>query len=324
MKNEKIIIAGGTGFIGTALAHYFGKDNEVVILSRNIAESANNKNGCEHPLPSNVRIIYWDGINGGAWEKELYGAAIIINLSGKSVNCRYTTKNKKLIFDSRTYPTKAIGNAIKKCTKPPKLWINAASATIYPHATTSPRDETFTEFENDFSVQVCREWEKVFEEQRTPFTRKVILRMCITLGSGGIMTPYFNLLKFGLGGKQGNGNQMYTWIHVEDTCRIVEWLYENKEMEGTYNCCSPEAVSNKTFMKELQKATGHKFGLPAYTWMLKMGAAVIGTETELVLKSRWVVPAKLLKSGFTFKYPNIKSAFTEIISRTPPKAYHLF
>ncbi len=327
MKNKKIILAGGSGFIGQELCNYFGMDNKVVVLTRNVSEHNSNTFGENHvksEVINNIRYVKWDGITTGEWAKEIDGANIIVNLAGKSVNCRYTEKNKKEIFDSRTNATKTIAQAIQQAVKPPKLWINAASATIYPHATTEPRDESFTDFANDFSVQVCKRWEQALYEQRTPFTRKVALRMAITLGTGGVMIPYFNLLKFGLGGRQGSGKQMYSWVHVEDTCRMIEWIYEHKEIEGTYNCSSPGAVNNQTFMATLRKTTGHIIGLPAYEWMLKMGAALIGTETELILKSRWVLPAKITAAGFEFKYSLLQNALKDIILKTPRRRYHLF
>jgi uncharacterized protein (TIGR01777 family) len=327
MKNKKIIIAGGTGFIGEEVCRYFGKENEIIILSRNITNQKTNRNNysvisSEEKL--NLKYQQWDGKTMGEWSKCLDGADVIINLAGKTVNCRYTEKNKQEIFDSRTNATKVIGEAIRRCIVPPKLWINASSATIYRHATDKPQDEYTGEFHNDFSVQVCQLWEKTFYEQRTPFTRKAALRMAISLGPGGVMIPYFNLLKFGLGGKQASGKQMYSWVHLEDTCRMIEWLYEHKELEGTFNCCSPNPVTNKTFMDTLRKVTGHKFGLPAYEWMLRLGAPLIGTEVELVLKSRWVIPTKFLETGFVFKYPLLEDALKEIISKVPRKQYHLF
>jgi uncharacterized protein (TIGR01777 family) len=327
MKNKKIIIAGGSGFIGQALCNYFGEDNEIVILGRQTNEQTSNafgENNINKKLLNKIRYVKWNGVSTDGWADEINGADLVINLSGKSVNCRYTEKNKKEIFDSRTNSTKAIGKAIQQSTNPTKLWINAASATIYPHATDTARDEYFTNFANDFSVQVCQLWEKTFYEQRTPFTRKVALRMAITLGSGGVMIPYFNLLKFGLGGQQGNGKQIYSWVHVEDTCRMIAWLAEHGELEGTFNCSSPNAVPNKEFMQTLRTVTGHQFGLPAYDWMLKFGAAIIGTETELILKSRWVLPTKILQTGFKFKYALLQDALKEIISKTPRKQYHLF
>lgn len=327
MENKKIIIAGGTGFIGKALCNYFGTDNEIIVLTRQLPDQKTNAFGEHHiskETEKNIRYVKWDGTSIGDWTSEINGAELLINLTGKTVNCRYNEKNKREIFDSRTNSVKVIGLAIQQAIHPPKLWINAASATIYPHATNEPRDESFTDFADDFSVQVCKLWEKTLFEQRTPFTRKVALRMAITLGEGGVMIPYFNLLKFKLGGRQGSGKQMYSWIHIIDTCRMIEWIAGHSDMEGIYNCVSPNAVTNEMFMRSLRNATGHVFGLPAYEWMLKIGAAIIGTEPELILKSRWVLPKKMLESGFVFKYPDLASAFEEIVKQTPRKRYHLF
>jgi uncharacterized protein len=324
---KKIVIAGGTGFIGKELIKYFSAENEVIVLTRGLKNVKTNAYAGSQTLQetsSNLRYVLWDAKQPGVWTKEIEGADILINMCGKTVNCRYTQKNKKEIFDSRTEPTAALGEAVQKSVWPPKLWINASSATIYRHATDRPQDEYTGEIENDFSVQVCKLWEQTFFDLRTPFTRKAALRMAVTLGSGGVIVPYFNLLKFGLGGRQGSGRQMYSWIHITDTCRAIDWIFEHKEMEGAYNCCSPKPVSNSIFMNTLRRITGHKFGLPAYEWMLKIGAAVIGTETELILKSRWVVPTKLLQTGFRFRYENIDDAFTQIVNDTPRKNYHLF
>jgi uncharacterized protein len=327
MKNKKIVIAGGSGFIGQEMTKYFGKENRIVILGRQLQHVQNNRNEynslSEKDL-GNVSFAKWDGKTAGSWVTELEAADLVINLAGRTVNCRYTEKNKKEIFDSRTDSVKAIGAAIQLCKVPPRVWINASSATIYRHAMDRPQDEYTGEFHDDFSVQVCQLWEKTFYEQETPATRKVALRMAITLGPGGVLIPYFNLLKFALGGHQGSGRQMYSWVHIEDTCRMIEWIAEHEKMEGTYNCSSPYPVTNKVFMKLLRKACGHYVGLPAYTWMLKIGAAMIGTETELILKSRWVVPTKMLEAGFRFRYPLLADAFADIISKTPRKQYHLF
>ncbi len=327
MKDKKIIIAGGTGFMGQEMTKYFGKENKIIILTRKIENTKNNRNRYNSLSKEdlrNVQFIQWDGQTMGEWTKEIENADLIINLAGRTVNCRYTEKNKKEIFDSRTDSVKAIGEAIRQCPSPPKLWINASSATIYRHATDKPQDEYSKEFHDGFSVQVCKLWEETFFEQITPHTRKVALRMAITLGPGGVLIPYFNLLKFGLGGRQGNGKQMYSWVHIEDTCRMIEWISDNDTIEGVYNCSSPGPVTNKEFMKCLRLASGQKIGLPAYEWMLKIGATLIGTETELILKSRWVLPTKILETGFRFKYPLLKDAFADIISKVPRKQYHLF
>jgi uncharacterized protein (TIGR01777 family) len=326
MKNKKIVIAGGTGFIGQNIAKYFGNDNEIVILTRNIKDAKNNayNSNNDNTDTTNTRLVKWDAKNTGEWIKEIDGCDIVINLSGKSVNCRYTEKNKKEIFDSRVNATEVIGQAIARATTPPTLWINAASATIYRHAKDRPQDELTGEMQNDFSVQVCKLWEKTFLEQRTPFTRKVALRMAITLGAGGVMIPYFNLLKFGLGGKQGSGKQMYSWVHIADVCKSIDFLYDHTELEGVYNLCAPNPITNTVFMEKLRKATGHVIGLPAFEWMLKIGAAVIGTEPELILKSRWVVPTKLLQAGYQFEFLDIDSAFKNILTQVPRSKYHLF
>lgn len=327
MTNAKLIIAGGSGFIGEELIKYFGKNNQLVILTRKIPESVNNRNTYSNLSTNDLRntqFILWDGETIGSWCNELENADILINLAGKSVNCRYTEENKQAIIDSRVKSTKILGQAISSLQNPPKLWINSSSATIYRHATDRPQDEYTGEIQNDFSVQVCKLWEEAFYQSTTPQTRKVALRMAITLGAGGVMIPYYNLLKFGLGGKQGSGKQMFSWIHITDTCRIIEWLYDHPELDGTFNCSSPGAVTNNQFMITLREVTNTSIGLPAYEWMLSIGAAFLGTETELVLKSRWVVPARLVETGFQFTYPTLKEALENIITQTPKQQYKLF
>ena len=343
MKNKKIVIAGGTGFIGQALAAFFGKDNDIVILGRHIPADNPTPDTASHPpAPHNtnnayttklltsadgyrIQYLYWDGLRvEKPWAAAIDGCDLVINLAGKSVNCRYTSKNKQEIFDSRTDSTRAIGLAIRDAVVPPKVWINAASATIYRHAEDRPQDEYTGEYQNDFSVQVCKKWEKTFDDQRTPFTRKVTLRMAVTLGTGSVIVPYLRLLKFGLGGRQGSGRQMYSWVHIEDLCRVVRWIYERDRLEGVYNVCSPHPLSNRQFMRSLRKVSGHLIGLPAFTWMLKIGALLIGTETELILKSRWVLPTKLLQTGFIFRYPDAEEAIKDIIGKIPRRKYHLF
>jgi uncharacterized protein (TIGR01777 family) len=327
MTQKKIIIAGGTGFIGQEMIKYFGKDNHIVVLTRQVSNDHNNRNRYSSLNGDDLRFVQyvkWDGRSAGTWVNELEGADLLINLAGQSVNCRYTEANRKKIFDSRTEPVEALGRAITQCTNPPPLWINASSATIYRHATDRPQDEFTGEYENDFSVQVCKRWEERFYDQDTPRTRKVVLRMAITLGPGGILIPYFNLLKFGLGGQQGNGKQMFSWVHIEDTCRMIEWIRDHPRLAGTFNGCSPNPVPNNVFMRLLRQATGHGFGLPACEWMLKLGAPLIGTETELVLKSRWVVPARILATGFSFRYANLAEALADIIAKVPRRQYHLY
>lgn len=313
MKNKKIVIAGGSGFIGAGLIEYFGLENSIVVLSR-----------AEARRSGAVSYVQWDGKSPGPWVQALEGADLLVNLAGKSVNCRYNEANKAAIFDSRRQSTAILGEAVKSLQKPPALWINAASATIYRHAEDRPMDEFTGEFHDDFSVQVCRLWEKTFNDITLPYTRKAVLRIAITLGKQGVMEPYLNLVKFGLGGYQGNGRQMYSWVHITDVARMMEWLFEHPECSGTYNCAAPGPVTNREFMATLRKAAGHLFGLPAPAWMLKIGAALIGTETELLLKSRWVLPTRITQAGFSFRYPQLEGAMAQIISGLPRRRYHLF
>lgn len=367
MKHKKIIFAGGTGFLGQGLIKYFGKDNEIIVLSR--LSGNDQKNLYSEELISakdgfNVRYVKWDGeTNENNWAKEVNGADLVVNLAGRSVNCRYHRRQRQEIFDSRIRSTKAIGRAIREANEPPTLWINAASSTIYKHTLDRPNDEAtgiisdwkkdnmpynfidhvryrknkfiaglahgknstaYTELDFDFSVQVCKLWEKTFFEESTPSTRKVALRTAITLGEGGVIVPYLNLCKFGLGGKHGDGRQMFSWVHIEDVARMIEWIFEHEETNGIYNCVAPNAVSNFSFMKSLRKLTGNTVGFPAPAFLLEIGAFMIGTETELMLKSRWVLPGRAIDEGFEFRFKTLDDALKNIISSLPRRRYHLF
>jgi uncharacterized protein (TIGR01777 family) len=319
MKNKKIVIAGGAGFIGQALAARWGKDNEVVILSRQSTGEKNNSYGRKLlKAADGYRIVYrhWDGKRvEGQWAAELDGCDLVVNLSGRSVNCRYTDHNKQEIFDSRTDSTAALGQAIRAAAEPPKLWINAASATIYRYAEDRPQDEYNGEIGNGFSVEVCKRWEQCFFAERTPFTRKIALRTAVTLGEGGVLVPYFRLIRSGLGGRQGSGRQMYSWVHIEDVGGAIEWLFDRPELEGVYNVAAPGPVTNSVFMATLRRLMHYPFGLPAPAWLLWFGARLIGTETELVLKSRWVIPTKLMEAGFVFRYKTLEAALQDILER---------
>ena len=330
MKNKKIVIAGGAGFIGQALAARWGRDNEVVILSRQTAGARNNSYG-RKPLQAEdgYRIVYrhWDGKRvERQWAAELDGCDLVVNLAGRSVNCRYTDRNKQEIFDSRTDPTAALGQAIRAAIVPPKLWINAASATIYRYAEDRPQDEYNGEIGHGFSVEVCKRWEQCFLAERTPFTRKIALRTAITLGNEGVIVPYLHLLKFGLGGRQGSGRQMYSWVHIEAR-RPCHRMAARPTGSGRRVQCGgcPGAVTNSVFMATLRRLMHHPFGLPAPACApcSGLGAGLIGTETELVLKSRWVLPTRLLEAGFRFQYERIDSALEDIIRQTPRNKYRL-
>lgn len=302
----KIIIPGGTGFIGKYASEYFhNKDFEVIVLTR---KKGFNRNG--------ITYLNWDGRMLGDWAKTFENAKLILNLAGKSVDCRYHEKNKKAILDSRIDSTKIIGEAIKNCENPPQIWMNAASATIYKHTLEEPaNDEIKGVIGSGFSVEVCKAWEATFDNCETPKTRKIKLRTAITLGKkGGVMSPLRNLVRLALGGHQGTGNQYVSWLHVEDFVRIVEYLMERKDIDGIINCASPNPEPNRGFMATLRKVTGHVIGLPAPAWLLEIGAVFIRTETELILKSRKVFPKRLLDEGFVFKFPELERAMTDLVA----------
>lgn len=303
MKYGKIILAGGNGYLGGVLAKYFsGIADEVVILARK-----------PQAEKGNIKTLVWNGKTIGDWVYSLQGADLLVNLCGKNVNCRYTEKNKKEIFDSRLIPTHLLGKAIEEIKNPPKLWINITSATIYRHADDRPQDEFTGEIGNGFSVEVCKAWENCFFKTNTPNTRKIALRMGIVLGlKDGAFPRLLNLVKLGMGGKQSSGKQYMSWIHEEDTARSIEWLLDHPEIKGVVNCTAPEAVKNHVFMRSIRKAFGRSFGLPAPVWLLAIGAKIIGTETELILKSRWVKPTILINNGFDFRYGKIDEAMTEL------------
>jgi uncharacterized protein (TIGR01777 family) len=294
-RNKKIVLAGGTGFVGKYFSEQFkALGYQVVIISRNNAH------------------IQWD--NHEEIEEALDDAEMLINLAGKSVNCRYNQANKDEILRSRIATTIALGNAIIKCNRPPRIWINSSTATIYRHAMDRPMTENDGEIGSGFSVNVATKWEQAFFDFNLPHTRQIALRMAIVLGAGGgVMKPFVNLVRFGLGGKQGSGKQMFSWIHLEDLFDIVLFLQSQENLSGVFNCSSPNPIDNATLMKALRKEMGVKVGLPSPEWMLKMGAVFIGTETELILKSRWVVPEKLVEAGYQFKFPVIAKALANIL-----------
>jgi uncharacterized protein (TIGR01777 family) len=306
MKYKKIVLAGGNGYLGGLLANYYkDKVNEIVILSRHEKETF-----------ENVRTVVWDGKTRGKWTAELVNADILINLCGKNVNCRYTEKNKAEIFASRLLPTELLGMVIHDMYEPPKLWINVASATIYRHAEDRPQDEESGEIGSGFSVDVCNAWEYAFNKFDAPKIRKITLRLGIVLGrSDSVFPRLLNLVKMGMGGKQGNGSQYVSWVHELDATRSTEWFADHPELQGIFNCTAPVPIKNAVLMHIIRKTYGIPFGLPAPQWLLTIGAIIIGTEPELILKSRWVVPKRLLDSGFVFKFDNADDAVKDILKK---------
>lgn len=227
-----------------------------------------------------------------------------------------TSGNKKEILESRTNTTAALGNAIGRCTHPPALWINAGTATIYRHAEDRPMTEEKGETGTGFSVNVATAWEKSFFHFHLPATRMVVLRMAIVLGKDdGVFTRLQNLVRFGLGGKQGSGQQMFSWIHVEDLYRLIVFIQQHENISGVINAAAPNPVANTVLMQTLRKKMQMPVGLPSPVWLLKLGAMIIGTETELVLKSRWVIPEKLQQAGFVFQFPEIGNAIAGLLNK---------
>jgi len=299
---KKLIIAAGTGFLGNVLIDHF-KDNvqEIVVFTRGKASVKNN-----------VRYISWDAKTMTGWERELEGADVLINLAGKSVDCRYTETNKNEIMASRVDSTVILGKAIQQCSNPPAQWLNSSTATIYRHSTDKQMDEATGEIGHDFSMNVAKMWERSFFEADTPNTKKTALRTSIVLGKkGGAFIPLKRLAKLGFGGRQGSGNQFVSWIHEKDFARAIAFII-NIKMEGVVNVVSPAPIRNAQFMATLRTAVKMPIGIPIPETLLKIGATIIGTETELVLKSRNVIPARLTQSGFTFKHGDLTNAFATL------------
>jgi uncharacterized protein (TIGR01777 family) len=307
----KIVIPGGSGQVGTILArafHHGGHD--VVVLSR-------------QPQRGLWRVVAWDGATGGKWQREIDGCDVVINLAGRSVNCRYTAANRDEIMHSRVLSTRVVGQAIAAATNKPRVWLQASTATIYAHRYDNPNDEysgILGGQEPDapdtwgFSIDVARAWERSFEEAVVDGTRKVALRSAMTLspGAGGVFDTLLGLVRRGLGGSAGDGRQFMSWIHHEDFIAAVCWLIDRDDVEGAVNLASPNPLPNAEFMQILREACGVRLGLPAREWMLEIGAVFMRTETELILKSRRVVPAKLLEHGFKFKYPYWRDAALDL------------
>jgi uncharacterized protein (TIGR01777 family) len=290
----KIVIAGGTGYLGQLLSTHFLKDsaNQVFILSRK-----------EQVNQDNLHYLKWDGKTIGNWKQFLEQTDVLINLTGKSVDCRYTQKNKDEIYASRMESTHVLCQVVQQLQHPPKVFIQTSSATIYRHSEDKLMTEKRGEIGIDFSMDVCKKWEMVFNSYTLPKTKKIVTRTSIVMGnSGGAFPILKTLVMLGLGGKQGDGKQFISWISEEDYVRSIVHLIHQKE--GVYNLCVPNPLQNATFQRKLRMKLGVFFGLNIPKWMLKIGAKIMGTEPELILKSRRVYPENLLNTGFTFKTNN--------------------
>lgn len=299
---KKIVIAAGTGFLGQVLVNHFkNKAEEIVVLTRGKSKTKNT-----------VRYVNWDAKTLTGWERELEDADALVNLAGKSVDCRYTPKNKSAIMASRIDSTTILNKAVLQSANPPKHWLNSSTATIYRHSEDKQMDEVNGEIGFDFSMNVARMWEKAFFQVETPKTKKTALRTSIVLGkNGGAYVPLKRLAYLGFGGRQGSGKQFVSWIHEKDFARAVAFIIE-KEMKGVVNVVSPTPVHNTDFMRTLREVKNIPFGIPIGTLLLRFGAKLIGTETELVLKSRNVIPRRLQENGFKFIYGNLEKALSKL------------
>ncbi len=314
-ESRRIVIPGGSGQVGAILArHYQSQGDDVVVLARNPNARA--------PW----RIVPWDGRTLAAWTQEIDGADVVINLAGRSVNCRYNAENRREIMESRTVTTKLVGQAIAQASRPPHLWMNAATATIYRHALDRPMDEATGELGGNepdapdgwrFSIDVAKSWEDAFFSSPAPSTRKIALRSAVVMSPdrGGIFDTLLGLVRHGLGGTSGSGRQFVSWVHDRDFALSLDYLIHHQEFDGVVNIASPNPLPNKEFMAALRKAWGAKVGLPATAWMLEIGAIFLRTETELILKSRRVIPGRLLAAGFNFEFPDWPSAARDLVSR---------
>lgn len=269
-------------------------------------------------------MLQWNGRDPGSWVKEIEGADLVINLAGRSVNCRYHTRNRREITESRVLSTRVIGQAIAQASRPPAVWMNAATATIYRHALDRPMDEATGELGGNepgapdtwnFSIDVAKAWEREFFSAPTPYTRKIALRSAMVMSPepGGIFSALRTLVRLGLGGRAGSGRQFVSWIHHADFVRAIEFLLADESLAGAINICSPNPLPYADFMRDLRQACGVPIGLPATRWMLEIGALFLRTETELILKSRRVVPGRLRQAGFQFQFPEWMGAAQDLI-----------
>lgn len=311
LGHGRVVIGGAGGFMGQFLTRrYRDAGREVTTIGRADAD------------------VRWDDAAGIA--EAVDGAGLVIGLAGKSVNCRYTAANRAEILRSRTQTTEALNRAIAAAKRPPSLWVNSSTATIYRHAEDRPMTESSGEIGSGFSVEIARAWEAALFTGDLPGTRRVALRSAIVLGDGGVLGPLRTLTRIGLGGPQydgrwpisrgrraagtahlpgaGSGQQRFSWVHIEDVARIIDFLEANPGLEGPINASAPNPVDNRSFMASVRRVLGVRFGPPTPRWMLELGAIAIRTETELVLKSRWVLPERLIDAGYEFTYPDLEPA----------------
>lgn len=311
----RIVIPGGSGHVGLLLSrHFHEQGHEVTVLSR-------------RPEPAPWKTAVWDGRTLGAWADSLEGCDACINLAGRSVNCRYTAKKRAAIYNSRIESTRVLGEAISRQENPPRMWLNASTATIYRHALDRAMDEATGELGGgepgapqtwNFSIRVAKDWEAALFAANTPRTRKVAMRSAVIMGPepGAPFALLSSLVRLGAGGANGSGEQYVSWVHPADFIRAVEWLIGHETMNDAVNIASPNPLPNREFMRALRAAWGRRIGLPSSARMLEAAAFVLRTETELILKSRRVVPGRLLEAGFRFEFPDWVEAARDLVEQT--------
>lgn len=316
----RIVLPGGSGNTGAALARFFQeRGHHVTVLTRG-------------PYTASWPTVHWDGAHPGPWVETLEGADVCINLSGRSIDCRYTERNRRGLYDSRIGPTELLQQVIAGLNNPPRLWMNASSATIYRHATDRDMDEATGEMGGNewvqswlgrrrapekwnWTVRLVRDWERAFLSTPTPRTRKVALRTSLVMSPapGSVFAVLSRLTRLSLGGSQGNGRQYVAWIHESDFARAIDFLIQHEEIEGPVNLAAPHPLPNRAFMAALREAWEVPNGLPAPAPLLALGMFLLRSEPELVLKSRRVVPGRLLEAGFRFDFPAWPEAAQDLV-----------
>ncbi|MFF2213294.1 TIGR01777 family oxidoreductase [Streptomyces antibioticus] len=308
----RIVVPGGTGQVGTVLRRALtAAGHEVVVLSRR---------------PSGPGERAWDGRTLGAWAAEIDGSDVVINLAGRSVSCRYTPANLKAMMDSRVESARVVGEAIAAAARPPALWLQMSTATIYTHRFDAPNDEATGEIGGSepgvpgywsYSVDIATAWEREVEKADTPRTRTVALRSAMVMSPdrGGVFDVLSRLARLGLGGPVAGGAQYVSWIHDHDFVRAVEFLIAREDVSGPVNLAAPAPLPQRGFMRALRSAWGVPVGLPATRWMAEAGAFALRSDTELLLKSRRVVPGRLLAEGFAFEHPEWPEAAGDLVAR---------
>jgi uncharacterized protein len=309
----KIVIPGGTGQLGRILMRAFqARGDQVVLFGRSAAN-----------VPG---AIEWDARTLGPWADAIDGSDVVINLAGRSVNCRYTEENLRLMMDSRVESTRVTGLAIERAKRPPRLWLQMSTATIYAHRFDAPNDEASGVIGGNEpgvpalwrrSIDIAKSWERAQDEASTPHTRKVLVRsaMVTSPDRGGVFDVLLGLTRRGLGGPIAGGKQFVSWVHDRDFVRALTFLIEHEELDGPVNVAAPEPLPQREFMAAIRAAWGTGIGLPATAWMVAIGAVFMRTETELILKSRRVVPGRLLEAGFRFEFPEWPAAAAELVQR---------